>query len=116
MSIPVPLEELRDEIDRATAAAYLVTVDADGRPRCVNVAVGWEADRLVVDAGNTTVANATSRPLVSLVWPPGQSGGHSLIVNATATVGDESARRVVLAPTSAVLHRPVLPSGDRVDR
>jgi|SRR5450759_1954815 hypothetical protein len=116
MSIPVSLEGLRDEIDRATASPYLVTVGADGRPHCVSVAVGWETGLLVADAGNTTVANATSRPLVSLVWPPGQPGGHSLIVDATATVGDGSARRVVLAPTSAVLHRTVSPSGDRVDR
>jgi hypothetical protein len=107
MSIPVALEGLRDEIDRATAAPYLVTVGTDGRPHCVNLVVGWEAGLLVADAGNTTVANATSRPLVSLVWPPGQPGGHSLIVDATATVSDGSARRVALAPTSAVLHRTV---------
>jgi hypothetical protein len=116
MSIPVPLEGLQAEIDRATASPYLVTVSADGRPHCVNLAVGWKAGLLVADAGNTTVANATSRPLVSLVWPPSQPGGHSLIVDATATEGDGSARGVVLAPTSAVLHRTVAPSADRVKR
>jgi hypothetical protein len=111
MSIPVSLEGLRDEIDRATASPYLVTVGVDGRPHCVNVTVGWEADVLVADVGNTTIANATARPLVSLVWAPGQPGGHSLIVDATATVGVGPARRVVLAPTSAVLHRGVPSSG-----
>jgi hypothetical protein len=116
MSIPVPLEGLRDEIDRALASPYLVTVGADGRPHCVSVAVGWATGLLVTDAGNTTVANARARPLVSLVWPPGQPGGHSLIVDATATVDDGSTRRVGLDPTSAVLHRTVSPSGDRVDR
>jgi hypothetical protein len=115
MSIPVPLAGLRGEIDRATTSPYLVTVGADGRPHCVNVAVGWEAGRLVVDAGTTTVANATSRPLVSLVWPPSQPGGHSLIVDATAAVSDTSTRRVALTATSAVLHRTVSPSGDHLE-
>ena len=116
MSIPVPLEGLRAEIDRAAASPYLVTVSADGRPHCVSVAVGWEGGRLVADAGNTTVVNATSRPLVSLVWPPGEPGGHSLIVDASASAGAGPARRVVLTPTSAVLHRTVPPATDGVDR
>lgn len=109
------LEGLRDEVDRATASPYLITVGANGRPHCVNVVVGWEAGFLVVDAGNTTVANATARPLVSLVWAPDQPGGHTLIVDATSTAGGGSASRVVLAPTSAVLHRAVAPPGDRGD-
>jgi hypothetical protein len=56
--------------------------------------------------GNTTGANASARPLVSLVWPPSEPGGHSLIVDATATTaGDDG--RVILEPTRAVLHRTV---------
>jgi hypothetical protein len=115
MSIPVPLEGLRDEIDRAAASPYLVTVGPEGRPHCVGVAVGWEAEVLVADVGHRTIANTTARPLVSLVWPPSRSGGHTLIVDATATAAAGSTRRVLLAPTSAVLHRGAPPSDERTD-
>jgi hypothetical protein len=116
MSIRVSLEGLRDEIDQATASPYLVTVGVDSRPHCVSVAVGWDAGVLVVDVGHTTIANATSRPLVSLVWPPNRPGEHSLIVDATATAAAGSTRRVMLAPTSAVLHRSAPLSDEHLDR
>lgn len=103
MSIPVSLDQLGDEIARAVTAPYLVTVGDDGRPHCVSVAVRWEAGLLITDVGRTTVANATVRPLVTVVWPPGRPGELTLIVDATAATGSTSGVR--LSPTSAVLHR-----------
>lgn len=102
------LEQLQREIDAAAPASpYLVTVGADGRPHSVSVSVAWERDTLVAGAGNTTFTNAVTRPLVSLVWPPSEVGGFSLIVDATAAAAEHRDRVLVLTPTSAVLHRTV---------
>ena len=107
MSIPVSLDELRRAIEATTSSPYLLSVGADGRPHCVSVSVEWRADALVTGVGNTTGANASARPLVSLVWPPSEPGGHSLIVDATATTAGGGDGRMILEPTRAVLHRTV---------
>ena len=54
--------------------------------------------------GRGSIANASSRPSISLCYPPVEAGGYSLIIDGTATVGDEQELR--FAPTGAVLHRP----------
>lgn len=109
MSVSVALEGLRDEIGRQGPVAFFLSVGSDGRPHSVQLPVSWvEPGQLVVHPGNGTVANAAARPLVSLLWPPTQSGGYSLIIDATvvATSGSsEGANSVTVAPTKAVLHR-----------
>jgi hypothetical protein len=108
VSIPVALEELRDQIDAFATDAYLLTVRDDGRAHSVAVPVGWKGDELVVPAGTTTAANASARPLVALLWPPPERGGYSLIVDATvmSTAAVDGGHEVTLQPTRAVLHRP----------
>jgi hypothetical protein len=103
MSIKVELDELRAKIEALRGDAFLVTVSDDGRPHTVAVRARWEGDELVVPAGRTTLANAHSRPLVALLWPPPAPGEYSLIVDATVTNADGD---VHLQPTRAVLHRP----------
>jgi hypothetical protein len=107
MSVKVELGRLREELDGFGPAAYLLTVTGDGRPHAVAVAPGWDGDDLVVDTGTGSAGNAGERPRVTLLWPPREPGGYSLIVDGVATVtpGDV-AGRVALQPTSAVLHRP----------
>jgi hypothetical protein len=109
VSIPVALDQLRDAIDGSTSSPYLVTVAHDARPHCVSVSVDWRADTLVAAVGTTTLTNATAHPLVSLLWPPSEPHGYTLIVNATAV--DRSDHHVVLQPTSAVLHRRAASGG-----
>jgi hypothetical protein len=102
MSIAVGLDELRRTIDEFPTDPYLLSVGDDGRAHTVAVAVRWSGDELVVQAGTTTLRNATARPLVALLWPPPERGGFSLIVDADARVdGNE----ITLRPTKAVLHR-----------
>jgi hypothetical protein len=109
VSVTVSLEQLRAEIELFATAPYLLTVSDDDRPHCVAVVVSWDADELVMGAGNHTLANATARTGVSLLWPPAEPGGYSLIVDATVTAangtgqGDNS---ITVQPTRAVLHRP----------
>jgi hypothetical protein len=109
VSVPVTLERLRGEIENFDLDPYLLTVSDDDRPHCVAVVVSWAAHELVMGAGNRTLANATARPSVSLLWSPSTAGGYSLIVDATVTAtsgtgqGDNS---LTARPTRAVLHRP----------
>ena len=104
MTIAVALDRLREEIERFGPAAYLMTAGEDSRPHCVSVAVDWQGDALVVEAGNRTLRNAEARPLASLLWPPYESDGYSLIVDVVARAG-RAANSVGLEPTNAVLHR-----------
>jgi hypothetical protein len=103
VSVPVPLDGLRAEVARLGPAAYVLTVSPDGRPHSVSVSVRWAEDDFVMGGGTKTLANATDRPLVSLLWPPNEVGGYSLIVDGTATAQDGL---LVVRPTRAILHRP----------
>ena len=107
MSVPVALDELRDEVTRSGPVAFLLTVSADGAsPHAVSAAPMWDGDVLVVGAGRTTSANATAAPAVSVIWP--RSGeDYSLIVDGSAVV-DGAAGVVRITPTRAILHRSVL--------
>jgi hypothetical protein len=105
VSVPVELERLPAETDRYGPFPYVLTVSADGRPHAVSVAVSWRGATLAAEVGACTAANAAGRPDVSLLWPPPERGGYSLIVDGTAEVDDGALR---LTPTKAVLHRPAL--------
>ena len=111
MSIPVTLGDLRAALAERPSSAYLLTVSDDGRPHAVHVALAWDGDRLAAKVGRRTAANAAGRPdAVSLVFPVRGPDDYSLIVDGTASVAEASAddgeRRVLVAPTKAVLHRP----------
>ena len=115
MSVKVDLERLNEELDRFGPAPYVLTVSDSGRPHAVSVVVEWDGDRLVLGAGRTTAANATERPDVTLLWPPYEPGGYSLLVDGTASVtpasGDDPAT-VAVKPEKATLHRSP-PGADR---
>jgi hypothetical protein len=102
MSIPVAIEDLRGAVARYGVVAFLLTVSDDARPHVVSVVVSWDGDRLRMGAGRRTRSNVETRPEVSLLWPPVEAGGYSLIVDGT---GSASGGEVVLAPRTGVLHR-----------
>lgn len=108
MSIPVTLGDLRAALAERPSSAYLLTVSDDGRPPAVHVALAWDGDRLAAKVGRRTAANAAGRPdAVSLVFPVRGPDDYSLIVDGTAAAAtDGGERRVLVAPTKAVLHRP----------
>jgi hypothetical protein len=103
MSIPVALEQLRNETLRFALAPYLLTVGDDARPHAVAVAAVWEGAALAMDVGKRSASNAAARQQVSLLWAPNEPGGYSLIVDGTAA---SDGARVTVTPTRAVLHRP----------
>jgi hypothetical protein len=99
MSVKVDLGQLADALSEFTFA-YLVTVGDDYRAH--TVAVDAVLAKGVFDlgtVGNTTRRNVADHPDVTLVWPPSQPGGYTLIVDGR---GDGS----IVTPVHAVLHRP----------
>jgi hypothetical protein len=102
MSIRVELDELRAVAEKQAPFAYLLTVSDDGRAHAVAITPSIQ-DVITCDAGNRSCANAITRPNVSLLWPPGEPGDYSLIVDGTATVAGST---VQIVPERAVRHRP----------
>jgi hypothetical protein len=111
VSIEVAAEELAKTVD-GFAIAYLLTIGDRPRPH-VGAVTTTVADGVVqVQAvGRTALRDVIGHDAVTLLWPPSDPGGYSLIVDGTATVvGD----RIDVVPQRAVLHRPA-PSTQRAD-
>ena len=107
MSIPVSLQKLRAASEERGPSAYVLTVSDNGSPHAVRGPVHWEGEVLAADVGKHSVANATVRPSVSLLYPVRSEGDYSLIVDGTAAVASSAiGQRLLVTPTRAVLHRP----------
>ena len=111
MSVKVELGELADRLAEFDVA-YLVTVSDDARSHVLSVWPELVDGGIVVDGvGRHTQANAAARPDVTLVFPPAERGGYTLLVDGTATVDGST---VTIAPAKAILHRPAAgPDGRR---
>ncbi|HTI73705.1 MAG TPA: pyridoxamine 5'-phosphate oxidase family protein [Mycobacterium sp.] len=106
MSVKVDLDQLADALADFTFA-YLITVGDDHRAHTVAVLPELADDVVDVGAiGNTTRRNASKHGGVTLVWPPADPGGYTLILDGTGDLTDDGLRVV---PSRAVLHRPATP-------
>lgn len=88
--------------------AYLITVDDDYRVHTVTVEPRLDGATLDVGLiGGRTRNNLAQRADVTLLWPPAEPGGYSLIVDGSAEVTDagEQTARLTVVPTRALLHR-----------
>lgn len=103
MSIGVAIDQLADTM-ADYRFAYLLTVTDGGRAHAVAVTPSVSGEDLLLDGvGTKSRANAAQRPSVSLIWPPEQAEGYTLIVDGEAS---DSGDGVNIRPTRAVLHRP----------
>jgi hypothetical protein len=107
------MERLRQEIDRAVSDPYLVTVSGDDRPHCSSPEVTWDGSTLIAPVPRGWAASeALGRRDVTLLWPPAQRSGYTLIVDGVARAVELGGRAVLaVAPTRAVLHRRGVPQG-----
>lgn len=102
MSVKVDLDKLADTLPDFSFA-YLVTVGDDYGAHTVAVDPVLDGGVLRIGSvGNSTRRNASAHPNVTLVWPPREPGGYTLIVDGSATAADDGLH---VAPTGAVLHR-----------
>jgi hypothetical protein len=107
MSVQVDLDRLADALADFTFA-YLVTVGDDYRARTVAVTpVLVDGVLDVGPVGGGTRTNLAAHDGVTLVWPPREPGGYSLIVDGVGRLTDST---LTVAPANAVLHRPAAPN------
>lgn len=108
MSVPVDLDKLAEALADFTFA-YLITVGDDFRAHAVAVdPVLADGAFEVSQVGRSTRRNAAAHADVTLVWPPAEPGGYSLIVDGRGAFASGEAPLVVV-PGRAVLHRKATP-------
>jgi hypothetical protein len=106
MSVRVDLDQLADALADFTFA-YLITVGDDYRAHTVAVQPVLVDGVLDIGAvGESTRTNAGAHPDVTVVWPPREPGGYTLIVDGHGQHTDDGLK---VAPSRAVLHRPAAP-------
>ncbi len=104
MSVKVDLDQLADALADYTFA-YLVTVGDDYHAHTVAVEPTLADGVIDVGAvGGSTRRNVASHGDVTIVWPPSQRGGYTLIVDGRGSPADADAPLQVV-PSRAVLHR-----------
>ena len=108
MSVKVDLDQLAGALDDYTFA-YLVTVDDSYHAHTVAVEpVLGDGVLDVGPVGGHTIRNLAQHGDVTLVWPPSQPGGYTLIVDGKGQPADaDTALQIV--PSRAVLHRKATP-------
>lgn len=103
MSILVDLADLPRtlaDFDRG----YLLS-SKDGRVKAVSVRAEVDGGTLLVRTpGRGSVANVGANPDVTLLFPPLESPGMTLLVDGTAAAEGDDVR---VTPTGAVLHKAV---------
>jgi hypothetical protein len=106
--------EKKVDFERLAAAlpdypfAYLITVDDGYRVHTVTVEPKLREATIDVGlVGGRTRENLAHRRDVTLLWPPPEPGGYSLIVDGTAelTGTDDETARLGVVPGRALLHR-----------
>ncbi len=102
MSVKVDIDELASALADFDYA-YLITVGADHRAHAIAVqpVLAGGVFELGI-AGATTSCNLEGNRNVTLLWPPREPGGYSLIVDGTGNLGAS----LTVTPERAVLHRP----------
>jgi hypothetical protein len=111
-----------DELGRVVAPyqwGYLVT--SGDRPHVEAQPIVFEDGALrIVGIGQTSMANVSRKPRVTLLFPPGAAvppsddvpDGFTLIVDGEAAITARAKRTAIaIRPTSAVFHRPA-PAAD----
>lgn len=109
MSVKVDLDKLADALTDFSFG-YLITVGDDFRAHTVAVEpvlAGGVFD--VGQMGSGTRRNASEHRDVTVIWPPAEPGGYTLIVDGRAEVSDGG---ITVTPTKAILHRRATPESE----
>jgi hypothetical protein len=121
VSVKVELERLLEVAADFGTVAMLLTTDADGRPRAAATSVAWAGEVAHARAGAKSLANATARPLVSVLYPAPPGQRFALLVDGEVTEtrsdppdpdrpGGKVGGVVHLRATSAILHAVLPPA------
>jgi hypothetical protein len=102
MSIPVEVAELARALEDFGAGYLLTTTGGAVKVVTVDPTV-TDGVVLVAAPGKGTVANLAENAAVTLVFPPREPKGFTLLVDGTGEVAGDDVR---VTPATAVLHRP----------
>src|SRR5689334_4412621 len=103
MSIVVDLDQLGARLAEH-GAGYLLSAGPDGRVKAVTVEPVLDGEVLRVPGGSRgTARNLEHNPAVTVLFPPAEARGYSLIVDGSAVA---TANGFDVVPEHAVLHRP----------
>jgi hypothetical protein len=113
VSIQVKPDELSTTLERFPFV-YLLTIGEDPRPHIAALPARVAGGVIEVSgAGGGSRSGVETSELVTLLAPPYEPGGYSLIVDGTARLADDA---VLVTPARAVLHRPApSPSSSRAE-
>ncbi|AXH95184.1 pyridoxamine 5'-phosphate oxidase family protein [Ornithinimicrobium avium] len=102
MSIPVDLTALGEALGRHDTA-YLLTA-GEPRPHVAEVFPELVEGVVVLEEpGRTARRTVGDRPAVTVLMPPRERGGYTLIVDGEGVLDEAGALRIT--PSTAVLHR-----------
>jgi hypothetical protein len=106
MSVKVDLDQLANTLADFTFG-YLITVGDDYRAHTVAVDPVLNRGVLEIEpVGKTARRNVTVNDAVTVIWPPREPRGYTLIVDGRAQLSDTTMR---VTPATAVLHRRATP-------
>lgn len=92
--------------------AYLITAGEAGHAHAVPVTPVANGKSLIISRpGRRTLANVARAPVATLVWPPAEADGYSLIVDGDV-INENGALRITA--TRAVLNRTAPAAGPGV--
>ncbi len=103
MSIPVAPAELADALKDFDSGYLVSTSSPQVKVVTVDPIVGADGALRIAGPGRGTLANIAANPVVTLVFPPREHHGYTLLVDGTAEMDGED---VVVEASSGVLHRP----------
>ncbi|GAB2763845.1 hypothetical protein GCM10027020_14980 [Nocardioides salsibiostraticola] len=103
MSIPVDVAKLEAAL-ADFGAGYLLSTAAHGRVKAVTVEPRvMDGALIIAGPGGGSSRNIAENAQVTVLFPPLEARGYTLLIDGLATVEGDDARVV---PSSAVLHRP----------
>lgn len=103
MSIPVDPTELHRAVADFDSGYLLTTSSPQVKVVTVDPVAAADGTLRIADPGKGTLGNLEANAAVTVVFPPRERHGYTLLVDGTASVDGED---VVVAATGAVLHRP----------
>ncbi len=110
MSIIVEVEKLGEEMERFGYQAYLLSVSDDSTAHIAHLTFSLTDGALRCGASRTAAGNVKERPRVSVLWPPFEADGYSMIVDGDCELSSGTALdggdELVVRPVTGVLHRP----------
>ncbi len=103
MSIPVAPADLAKALADFGSGYLLTTSSPQVKVVTVDPVVTGEGRLRIRGPGRGTLRNIGENPVVTVVLPPAEQHGYTLLVDGTAVADGED---VVITATAAVLHRP----------